>query len=217
MSELQQDQPPSTKSPTLAGLRTWIVCAAGLVVLCVAVLVAGGVGLAFVLLKPATDSAGSRNGETPEVLRGNSGSRLLVGNDQQPNPVLETLGSLTAVHLYQTYLNLGFLADGVEYDAYTQADAKALLAAIVDMIDNVDQQLRRLGADGLGPEDRENLGKVRSLIGLLRAQASELRAYWDTPETDSKAKKEHEANFHAARKKAWTGIQQLLNVENQSE
>src|SRR5262245_57768816 len=37
--------------------------------------------------------------------------------------MLETLGGLSAAHLYQSYLNIGLLADAVENETYTEAQA----------------------------------------------------------------------------------------------
>src|SRR5262249_15611171 len=94
---------------------------------------------------------------------------------------LEAVGGLSAAHLDQTYLNIGLLADATEKDAYSDEDARKILTTITVWVDNIDQQLGRLSDAGIDPEDQKKIAQVRSLTGLLRTQAKELRAYWDTP------------------------------------
>jgi hypothetical protein len=120
---------------------------------------------------------------------------------------LESLGSLTASHLYMVYLNIGLLADARESDVYTAADAEKVLGSVTRMLDTVDRRLAQLVADGLKDEDREAVENARHLGDLLRTQARELRAYWQTGD------KEHADKFHKARQKSWSGIQEVLGIE----
>jgi hypothetical protein len=128
---------------------------------------------------------------------------------------LEAIGGLSAAHLYQTYLNLGMLADATDGDVYNESDAKNLLKTITVLMDKVDTQLGRVLEASTDPEDKKKLEQVRDLTKLLRAQARELRAYWDTPEKDTAGKKEHETKFHKAREEAWAGIKELLNIKDE--
>ncbi len=136
--------------------------------------------------------------------------------DPPANPrdrALESLGGLSAAHLYQSYLNIGMLADATENEVYNSDDAKKLLSTILAWMENVDQQLQRLAAVTLEPDDQKKVGQVRELTTLLRMEAKELRAYWDTPETDMEGKKDHETKFHKAREAAWNGIKDLLGIK----
>ena len=162
---LSQPPPPAPAAPLDPRLRSFVLRTAALVILCVVGVVAVG---AWVVL-----NAGKADSTNPAVAT-NADATPAAKDETQPNPTMATLGSLTAVHLYQTYLNLGFLADGVEYDAYSDGDAKELLASIADMIDGVDRQLEDLARDS-GPRDQQKLTQVRGLIALLRIQAAELR------------------------------------------
>jgi hypothetical protein len=139
-------------------------------------------------------------------------------NEPAPPPVdrsLEAIGGLSAAHLYQTYLNLGMLADTTENDVYSESEAKNLLKTVSALMDRVDIQLGRVLESSTDPEDKKKLEQVRDLTKLLRAQAKELRAYWDTPEKDTAGKKEHETKFHKAREEAWAGIKELLNIKDE--
>jgi len=120
---------------------------------------------------------------------------------------LESLGSLTAAHLYQCFLNIGLLADSRESDVYTEADSEKLLDSVTRMLDTVDRRLGQLLSDGLKDEDKEAVENARQMGDLLRAQARELRAYWQTGD------KEHAEKFQKARQKSWTGIQTVLGID----
>jgi hypothetical protein len=138
--------------------------------------------------------------------------------DPQPEPVkpaapnlqaerlLEALGGMTAAHLYQTYLNIGLLADSAESEVYTTAEARKLLETLTSLLGTVDRQLSKIAEQDLRPEDRKPLERTRQIVTLLRTQSNELKAYWDTGD------KEHTARFHKAREEAWVGIRELLGL-----
>src|SRR5262249_33573625 len=127
--------------------------------------------------------------------------------DEQNAALLSATGALLGAHLYQTYLNIGLLADGVEGEVYTVAEAEQSLDAVTDLMQNVERQLRALAAAGLKEDDQKTLEKNRKLAGLLSDQAKELRAYWKTND------KEKAAKFQKVREEAWAGIKELLNIE----
>lgn len=232
--------PPLLTRPSLsldASFRAWAVRLAIGVVASVAIIASLTVFTIIMVLKPGDPplAASSRTARaelaSPPTV---SAARLdkspptkaktpLPRPSQPPPPphadpsdrALETVGSLSAAHLYQTYLNLGLLADNTEHDIYNDADAKKMLTTLTDLIDTVDRQLVKFAEGGLGPEDRKKLERVRGLAVLLRIQAAELRAYWDTADTDPDAKKEREAKFHEARRTAWTGIKESLGIKEE--
>jgi hypothetical protein len=138
--------------------------------------------------------------------------------DPPPTPrerALEAIGGLSAAHLYQSYLNIGMLADAAENEVYSTDDAKKLLSTIVDWMENVDQQFQRLGTTTLEEADQKRVGQVRELTAVLRTEAKELRAYWDTPDSDMDGKKDHEMKFHKSREAAWSGIKELLGIKDE--
>lgn len=121
--------------------------------------------------------------------------------------LLEALGGLTAVNLYQTYLSIGLLADGAESDVYSTPEAKQLMTTLMSFVETMDRQLARVGEQDLKPEDKKLLDRARQIAALYRVQAKELIAYWDTGD------KEHTARFHKAREDAWLGLKDLGIVE----
>jgi hypothetical protein len=122
-------------------------------------------------------------------------------------PLTAAVGALTAAHLYQTYMNLGLLADAVEKEVYTPATGRKLLEEVTTLTDAVEQQLARVPEEALTAEERRSLERVYRVLTLLRTQAKELRLYWDTEA------EEHVVRFQKARAEAWAGIKLLLNFE----
>jgi len=59
--------------------------------------------------------------------------------------LFETIGTVTAAHYYQTYLNVGFIADGKAKQTYADKDARELLASVLSLLNSVDRQLESLG------------------------------------------------------------------------
>jgi hypothetical protein len=125
-----------------------------------------------------------------------------------PEPVVEALGSLTASHLYQTYLNIGLLADAVEGEVYEVAEAKTMLATVVNLTSAVEEQLVQLAKQDVDGDDKKLVEQARQIAALLQTQTKELKGYWDTKDKDRAAK------FHKARQEAWAGIKALLNIKN---
>jgi hypothetical protein len=138
---------------------------------------------------------------------------LLVGPSKTDSAVsqkvvfLEALGSLSAAHLFQSYLNIGLLADGVESEAYTPKQAEDTLLSINEMMDQAEAQLARLTKVGLDAEDNAALEQIRAVTELLRLQSKYLKDYWRTGDTDQ-AKQ-----YHEVRQAAWKGLTRILQMD----
>lgn len=124
-----------------------------------------------------------------------------------PEAVVEALGGLTASHLYQTYLNVGLLADSVEGEVYEKDEARKLLDTVSGLMGEVERQLDRIGRQSLKDEEKKAVEQARSVMANLRTQVRELQNYWENGEKD------HVTKFHQARKDAWSGIKDLLNIQ----
>lgn len=121
---------------------------------------------------------------------------------------LEALGGLSATHLIQSHLNIGLLADGVESETYTIAEAEKNLQSVTDSMKLVDVQLAKLSKSGLDHEDKDSIRQIQAVTALLHLQAKSLRAYWATGAMD------HAVQFQEARKASWTGLSKVLGIEN---
>ncbi|MCI0456665.1 MAG: hypothetical protein L0Z62_06760 [Gemmataceae bacterium] len=120
---------------------------------------------------------------------------------------LQALGGLSAAHVYQSYLNIGLLADGVESEAHTKAEAEQMLATVAAMIDLVDRQLDKVGELGLEADDQQSVERIQELTVLLRRQASALRSYWASGD------EEHITRYHEARETTWNTLSKLLGID----
>ncbi len=120
---------------------------------------------------------------------------------------LEALGGLSAAHVYQSYLNIGLLADGVESEAYTKAEAEQMLATVASMLDLVDRQLNKVSELDLEADDMQSVERIQELTVLLRRQASALRSYWTTGDEVQITR------YHEARETTWGSLSKLLDLE----
>src|SRR4029077_15687161 len=108
-------------------------------------------------LEPDTD----KSKQAPEPMA--TASKLVVVSPSAivKERYLEALGSLTAVHLYQSYLNIGLLADAAENEQMDYADAEKTLAQIVRLMTLVDRQLDAIGKTGLDQNDQRAMQNIR--------------------------------------------------------
>ena len=125
---------------------------------------------------------------------------------QERRQLLETVGTLTAAHCYQTYLNIGFIADGKAKGAYIDRDANKVLDSVLSLLNSVERNLATLGKMDLDKPDRESLEQMRDLSALLRVQGKELQAYWDS------GKEEDAAKYDNTRKDSWAAIGKLTGI-----
>jgi hypothetical protein len=125
-----------------------------------------------------------------------------------PDPVsLQTIGTLTAAHYFQTYLNIGFIADGKGKGTYSQDDARKVLQSVLSVVDSVDRQLEVLGKRNLDKGDRESLEQMRAISAQLRQQGQDLQAYWTS------GKDEDAARYDALRQKTYGAISKLMGID----
>lgn len=127
--------------------------------------------------------------------------------DKDQQLLLETLGSLAASHLYQSYLNIGFIADGKAEGTYEEKDIQQILSSILTLMEALDKKLDQVGKLELSKDDRDGIDQIRKLSGQLRQQADELQAFW---KTGDKARAD---KYEKTRKEAWQGISKLLGLE----
>ena len=127
-------------------------------------------------------------------------------NAGQHRQLLETVGILTAAHCYQSYLNIGLLADGRAKGIYTEKEASRLLDSVLSVLDSIDRRLAVLGKIDLGKEDHDSLEQMRDLSDLLRRQGKQLETFWGS------GKDEDAAKYEDDRKDSWAAISKLTGV-----
>jgi hypothetical protein len=150
-----------------------------------------------VLAPQATEN--SKTATTPKV-------SAEAGNAAERRQLLETIGALIAAHCYQTYFNIGLLADGRAKGTYNDKDATKVLDSIFSILGTVEQKLTALDKLALDKDDRASLTQMKELSGLLRRQADDLQSLWDN------GREEDAARYENTRKDAWAAISKLLGV-----
>jgi hypothetical protein len=141
--------------------------------------------------------------ETPKVApKSGEASKSALERRQ----LLETVGALTAAHCFQTYLNLGLIADGKAKGIYTRKDANKVLDSVVEILDSLDRKLSGLAKIDLDKADRQSLEQMRDLSALLRRQGKELETFWDS------GKDEDNDRYESTRKDAWAAIGKLTGI-----
>lgn len=121
--------------------------------------------------------------------------------------LLETVGLLAGVQLYQTYLNIGLLADGYAEGLHELSEAKQLLGSITGPLEKIEKQLEKVAALKLTKDDAAAVARMKKLARLLRSQGKLLQSYWDS-ETEEDSKK-----YEEARQAAWKELNDLLDLE----
>jgi hypothetical protein len=150
-------------------------------------------------LPPAATAENSKAAAAPSV-------SAEAGNAAERRQLLETIGALIAAHCYQTYFNIGLLADGRAKGVYNDKDATRVLDSIHSILGTVDQRLAALDKLALEKDDRAGLGQMRELSRLLRRQAEDLQAFWDNGREDDAVL------YESSRKDSWAAISRLLGI-----
>src|SRR5262245_14570026 len=159
--------------------------------------------LALSLARPAV-SRGQQPPEPPPA----APARPAEKPPADPRAALtETVGLLSGLYLYQTYLNVGLLADGKAERLYDERAARAVLASVLTPLDAVDKQLAKVGELAQTPADRQAAERLRGVVGLLRRQGQELIAFWDSGHPAWGAR------YEATRLEAWKQINALLGLD----
>jgi hypothetical protein len=121
--------------------------------------------------------------------------------------LLETVGLLAGHQLYQTYLNIGLLADAAAEEVYEPEEAVQLLGSVVGPLEKIEKQLEKVAALKLTKDDAAAVLRMKKIAGLLRSQGKSLQSYWDTGAA------EHNTKYEEVRQAAWKELNDLLDLE----
>ncbi len=154
------------------------------------------------------------------VLIGLGSSIPALAQQPQPQPakpspevatLTETVGLLAGLQLYQTYLNIGLLADARAEGLYESSELAQLLGSVTIPLEKVDQQLQKVAALKLSKEDVAAVARMRKLAGLLRQQGAALQTFWD------RGGEEHGKKYETARQAAWKELEAVLELNPAKE
>ena len=119
----------------------------------------------------------------------------------------ETVGLLAGLQLYQSYLNIGLLADARAEGLYEAAELAQLLGSVVAPLEKVEKQLEKVAKLKLPKADADAIARMQKVAGLLRQQGKSLQSFWDTGVAD------HGKKYEEARQAAWKELAELLELE----
>jgi len=127
--------------------------------------------------------------------------------------LLRAVGTSAGGQLYQSYLNIGFIADGKAEEVYEGDDVEALLLSVAKLVEVLDQDLKSLQDFqaakklDLDEDDRQAIAECRRIADLLQQQASELQTFWKSGD------ELHGAKYEATRKEAWQALRDFLDLQ----
>lgn len=124
---------------------------------------------------------------------------------------METIGLVTTLYLYQTYLNIGLLADCRSEEVHEEKQVQKLLATLVPPLDAVEKQLRDLAKSAGSSTEHASVEKLLDVIPPLRKQGQELQEFWET------GKEEHAQRYHPARRDSWQKLSGVLGLKGSGE
>jgi hypothetical protein len=153
--------------------------------------------------RPAADRPGTAE-ESVETPAAKTGDR--AGSADERRRLLETVGSLAVAHCYQSYVNIGLLADARAKGLYAQKDAAKVLDSVLALLDSVDRKLAALDNLDLDKQDRSSLDQMRVISTLLHQQGQELQVFWDS------GADENAARYEDVRKDSWAAISRLTGI-----
>lgn len=119
---------------------------------------------------------------------------------------LESIGSLSAAHIYTSYGYIGVTADAFVEKAFTAQTVTELMTEVVNMIEINIKSLRKV-QDNVSKDDGEFIDAMINVYELVNLQAKALIKYVETEKPqDAEA-------FEKARTAAWPKLKVLLGIE----
>lgn len=124
------------------------------------------------------------------------------------NDVLETLGLMGGVSLYNTYILIGAVSDAYANKGYTGELATELLNKQVALIDAQIQQYKTVSKSFVKKtNDKEAITTINEIFEGLKTQANHALEYIETDEVDAADKYEEQ------RLENWAKISEFLGME----
>ncbi len=178
-----------------------------LILAAVVFLTAAGVSFIFLRNSASESAAQPRHKPVSTAARDDNQAQ----SELQRERLLESVGSVSSIYLYQSYLNVGLIADGVKNDTYTKEEAGELLNTIVTLLQTVDAQMQKLENIGLDEEEVAAVKQVRNISGSIKAQTIHLQNHWKTGDKLSLDQ------FNQSRHESWNELRTVLRLAGKDE
>jgi hypothetical protein len=124
---------------------------------------------------------------------------------QGKDVALETIGAITAIAVYNTYIAIGAVADGYADEGYKPDYVNTLMEEQVSAMEGLTTQLHDLQTSGFitDPEDDAYIEEFVTVVGYLREEAEGLKKIVEGGGNDL---------YEESREKAWAKISELLDL-----
>ncbi|MBL7793159.1 MAG: hypothetical protein JNK77_12595 [Saprospiraceae bacterium] len=134
---------------------------------------------------------------------------LPVFSQATSDAALESIGSISAVALYNSYTTLGILADAYEHEAYESDYVIRLLDEQISLHDNMKTSYNKLLSSGFvtSADDKKFVLEAIATFDILKNEAEAFQSYVDTGDT------KYSNQFQEYRKLAWERIADLLGID----
>ena len=117
------------------------------------------------------------------------------------------VGHFGSAMLYQSFINIGVIADGYAKKIYPAEQAKAILQTSTHFLTLSENVLKELSAFSISETDRKTLTDMRDIVNDLRQEADHFMKYL-TSKKDEDVK-----NFDSFRVSAWGKIRKMMDIK----
>ncbi len=118
-----------------------------------------------------------------------------------------SMGNFGAAFLYQTYLNIGMIADIWTQNIYSPDDAKSLLNTNLSFLKTSRKIVKELTDFSITQEDRGTFLEMISIMDDLTGETESLLKY-------IASRAQNDINqYETFRKQAWTKISKLMDIK----
>lgn len=129
-------------------------------------------------------------------------------NDQRENKLLESLGTLASAYIYNTYITIGSMHDGLAGKIYSDSLTISVLEEQQSMLDVVIKSFNTLLKEK-ALKDVNDVNYVNSLLPLLSGLKGQAQADIDYLNTKNAGKS---AEYSRLRMSNWKAICVMLNI-----
>lgn len=133
--------------------------------------------------------------------------------EEREQKLLETIGSLSALYIYNTYTTIGSICDGAVKEVYTDSFATAVLEEQKGMLDMVIGKMNGL-VKNKTLKDPSDVNYVNNMIPLLTGLKKQAQAYIGYMQTKEATYKSEYSN---TRKSNWKSICELMDIPYKEE
>ncbi|MBI3138822.1 MAG: hypothetical protein HYZ15_09580 [Sphingobacteriales bacterium] len=133
--------------------------------------------------------------------------------EEREGKLLEMVGSLSSLYIYNTYTTIGSVCDGAVKEVYTDSFATAILEEQKGMLDLVIEKMNGLVMNKT-LKDPSDVNYVNSLVPLLTGLKKQAQAYIDYMQTKEDS---HKTLYSTARKSNWKSICEIMDIPYKEE